>query len=82
MATLRTSEEAASELVAAFYGGTSSESLPAVTPEVHRLIGDLLVIDDDSPVVDFARAFGGADIDRFRTACRGIRVDLRRAGGS
>ena len=67
VATPSYSEEAASELVAAFYGGTPSESLPAVTPEVHRLIGDLLVIDDDSPVVDFARAFGGADIDRFRT---------------
>jgi hypothetical protein len=67
VATPTYSEEAASELVAAFYGGTSDEFLPSVTPEIHRLIGDLLVIDDDSPVVDFAKAFGGADIDRLRT---------------
>jgi hypothetical protein len=60
------SDEPASSLVAAFHTGSLSRAIPTVDPAIHHLVGDLLSIDDDTPVVSFAMAFGGADIDRLR----------------
>jgi hypothetical protein len=54
------------DVVASYYSRVNGNGVPSIQPEVHRIIPRLLVLDDDAPVVPFATAFAGADIDRLR----------------
>jgi hypothetical protein len=53
-------------IVASYYSRVRADGVPSIQSEVHQIIQRVLVLNDDSPVVPFATAFSGADIDRFR----------------
>lgn len=54
------------DLLAAYYSRVHAAGVPSIQPEVHRLVKRVLVLNDDAPVLQFATAFSGADIDRLR----------------
>lgn len=59
-------------VVASYYSRVRAEGVPSVQPEVHQVIKSVLVLNDDAPVVPFATAFAGADIDRFRDCVQSL----------
>lgn len=65
-------EEPAAEMVASMYGGLSHERPPTVGAEVHAVLDGILTLDNDVPVVAFAKEFGSGDIDRLRDLVLGM----------
>jgi hypothetical protein len=66
-ATETYSEEAASNLLAAMYSPFGPGGVPVADPRVHGIVDGLLAIDNDIPLLEFAKGFRGADVDRFRS---------------
>ena len=60
------SDEATSNVLAGLYTGVPINWIPNYDSLVNRAAGNILSVGKDVPVVDFANAFRGGDIDRFR----------------
>jgi hypothetical protein len=55
-----------SELCASGYTGVRDVTVPVNFGNVTPVVEGLLGVDNDAPVVEFARSFDGGDVDRFR----------------
>lgn len=64
------SEEYHSAILASFYSGLPVDRIPNYVNNTMSVIDEILTIDDDLNPVEFAKIFGGSDIDRFRRTIR------------
>lgn len=68
------SEEAAADFLATMYSPLEKGSIPIADARSNKTVDNLLGLDNDVPVVDFAREFVGADVQRLRRAVRDITI--------
>lgn len=66
------SEQAACELYASLYSGIQDDPTPVTYGGTETVVGDLLSLDDDAPIMEVEEAFSTADLDRLGEVIRKI----------
>ncbi|WP_143195692.1 hypothetical protein [Archangium sp. Cb G35] len=60
------SEEGQTEILCSFYSGMGKNTVDQLRHPVEALLDELLAIDNDAPVIEFATAFSSGEINRLR----------------
>jgi len=66
------SEEPHTEIIASIYSGVPEGWVPNYVSNINTTVEGILSISKDIPVIEFAKSFGGGDIDRLRGLVYGI----------
>jgi hypothetical protein len=66
------SEQASTELCASAYSGIRNQPIPTSLGDVETVVGGLMALDNDAPILDVVRAFGNTDVDRLGEVVRRI----------